>query len=198
MNEFVRFQESNDHEGETWNFWLQVDGNEAELDKLAAALKAWEEWADSGCEYQLFLEEPVTESEVDILIKHSRSGYMRFENKVTGTLKVPEDLPDEDQFDGLYKGGITGLFTTVDRGTDPEPLAQRVSRLGSSGYVKVRDVCVAATGPADDPQSMADARQTPPSPDLVFTPLERISPAPPVPDRTGKLLGVEDLDAGHV
>jgi hypothetical protein len=123
MTEFVRFEESNDHEGETWNFWLQVDGNEAELDKLAAALEAWEERTDSDCEYRLFREEPVPESEVDILIKHSRSGYMRFENKVTGTMKVPEDLldlPDEDQFDGLYKGGIRALFTAGDPSLEVE------------------------------------------------------------------------------
>ena len=63
---------------------------------------------------------PVDESEVDILVKHSRQGYMNYENKVTGTLKLPEiDLDrvatDDDAGyewldDNFYKGDIARWF----------------------------------------------------------------------------------------
>ena len=38
MKTFVRLYETNDHEGESWNWWLQLDGNEDELRKLDAFL----------------------------------------------------------------------------------------------------------------------------------------------------------------
>lgn len=113
---FVKFTEHNDHEGEDWNFWLQLDGNEADLETLSEFLEQF----DPDCEsYELDLT-PVPEEEVDILVKHSNQGYMNYENKVSGTMTLPEiDLDrvatDDDAGyewlqDNFYKGDIARSF----------------------------------------------------------------------------------------
>lgn len=102
MTDFVKFTENNDHEGETWNFWLQVDGNEDAIAELRALI------ADQEDEYEL-AEETTPESEVDVLVKHTGMGYMRYENKVVGVLT----LPDTDALDDLYKGGIKDFYKAV-------------------------------------------------------------------------------------
>lgn len=109
---FVKFTEHNDNEGEDWNFWLQLDGNEADLETLKEFVEQFDENYES---YELDLT-PVPESEVDILVKHSGSGYMNYENKVTGVLNLPDiDLDavaiDDDKGyewlqDNFYKGDI--------------------------------------------------------------------------------------------
>lgn len=104
---FVKFTEYNDHEGETWNFWLQLDGNEVELSKLQSCLI-------SSDNYQLSAV-PVDESEVDILVKHTDSGYMYYDNKVTGQFTCPEpnldELVDYEWLDNhFYKGHIMEYF----------------------------------------------------------------------------------------
>lgn len=113
---FVKFTEHNDNEGEYWNFWLQLDGNEADLETLAEFLDQFDENAES---YELDMT-PVPESEVDILVKHTGQGYMDYENKVTGTMTLPEiDLDavavDDDEGyewlnDNFYKGDIARCF----------------------------------------------------------------------------------------
>lgn len=118
---FVKLTETNDNEGESWNFWLQLDGNEDQIDHLARII----ELANSaGFDEEYTLDEtPVPEEEVDILVKHTGQGYMDYENKVTGKLALPafddklfdyEDEIDDGVFewqnDHLYKGGIERLF----------------------------------------------------------------------------------------
>ena len=49
---FMKFQEDNQWEGEIWYSWLQVDGNEDELDNLEYLLRQLEE-TDEDVEYQL-------------------------------------------------------------------------------------------------------------------------------------------------
>lgn len=102
---FVKFTEYNDWEGETWHFWLQLDGNVAELQKLSHHLEGNED-------FRLSLS-GTPESEVDILVKHDDlAGYMGLHNKVTGKFTCPE--PDDDSEDWLkdvfYKGGIKEYF----------------------------------------------------------------------------------------
>ena len=113
---FVKFTEHNENEGEDWNFWLQLDGNEADLETLKEFLNQFDE---NGDYYELDMT-PVPESEVDILVKHSDQGYMNYENKVTGVLILPEiDLDkvavDDDAgyewlSDNFYKGSIARSF----------------------------------------------------------------------------------------
>jgi hypothetical protein len=93
---FVRFQEENDWEGETWNFWLPLDGNEDELLKLAALIAGREE-------YRLG-EQGEPEAIVDKLIQYGESGYFAQHNKSTGRLTCPTDI------EKLYKGGVRDCF----------------------------------------------------------------------------------------
>lgn len=107
---FIKFKESNGHEGEDWYFFLQFDGNEEELKKLEQKLDELdllESWGDTSFRFNM---NQIPESEVDILIKHSPEGYMSIFNKVTGKLSVPEWNDEEDALEALYKGGIERLF----------------------------------------------------------------------------------------
>lgn len=114
---FVRFNETNEHEGETWTFWLQVNGNEGQLDKLWNLLIDANKNPDDDDEpYEEFAydlsdraEETLSEYDVDILVKHAAgNGYMPAHNKVTGKLTCPDSLGDGA--DDLYKGKIRKLF----------------------------------------------------------------------------------------
>lgn len=113
---YVKFSEINDWEGETWHFWIPAEGNEEALKALQSALGESEE-------YELDLT-PVPESEVDVLVKHTDSGYMAYHNKLSGALTLTaEDLAkiesgdvgsDDDGGEGplFYKGKIRGYLQT--------------------------------------------------------------------------------------
>lgn len=113
---FVKFTEHNDHEGESWNFWLQLDGNEAQLKELQAWLGTFD---NDGEQYEIDMT-PVDEFEVDVLVKYSEEGYMDEQNKVVGTFKCPEvkykdqepDLVEGWDWlnDNFYKGDIARHF----------------------------------------------------------------------------------------
>ncbi len=109
---FVRFNETNDHEGETWTFWLQVNGNEDQLDKLWNLLDEANVDGDEDFDFELFnhAEQTVPEEHVDALVEHgNRDGYMAEHHKVTGKLVCPDSIGEYG--DVLYKGDITKLFT---------------------------------------------------------------------------------------
>lgn len=110
---FVRFTENNEWEGETWVFWLQLDGNENELIKLRNLLAELELEADEDAEdppYELasFKENTLPEEHVDVLVKHGGSGYMAAHTKVLGKFTCPDELGDGGR--ALYKGDITKHF----------------------------------------------------------------------------------------
>lgn len=98
---FVRLVETNDWEGETWSWWLQVDGNEEALEALSVLLDD-EEWE----EYLYLSGIVVPEADVDILIRHGGRGYYPDHIKVVGVLTLPVDF----EVSGLYKGGIRDYF----------------------------------------------------------------------------------------
>ncbi|MCI2423081.1 hypothetical protein MOQ72_37255 [Saccharopolyspora sp. K220] len=106
--QFVTFTEDNGWEGEIWRFHLQVDGNEAELEKLRTVLAAEEAASPHELGYHLATE-TIPESEVDVLVKHSGSGYLPYENKVVGRFVFPE-YERGDELEALYKGGIKDCF----------------------------------------------------------------------------------------
>lgn len=113
---FVRFDETSEHEGETWTFWLQVNGNEDQLDKLQGIL-ASEADEDEDFAYDLssHSEETLPEEHVDVLVKHAAGdGYRDAHTKVVGRLVCPDSLGDGA--DDLCKGKITKLFTVEVRG----------------------------------------------------------------------------------
>lgn len=104
MTAYAKFTENNDHEGETWRFWIPISGNRAALEHLDSAI-------GGSDEYGLDLA-PVPEAEVDALVKHTGDGYMAYDNKLAGVLTLTaetiariEDADDEGN-DPLYKGGI--------------------------------------------------------------------------------------------
>lgn len=111
---FVKFTEHNDWEGETWHWFLPLDGNEGRLEKLYNLIIDIDPDGDG---YELDLEGPLTESEVDILVKHSDRGYCHTYNKVEGVMldfshsEVTYTAWDSDQPEiDLGKGSIENLF----------------------------------------------------------------------------------------
>lgn len=114
MTTYRRFIETNDNEGETWNFWLQVDGNITALailgDHLDMLYEDFEEWDE--CPFVLE-DDQLEGHEVDLLIRFGDSGYMDQHNKVEGSLMLPKDFGFAD-FEAvtkyLYKGGIRNFL----------------------------------------------------------------------------------------
>jgi len=104
---FARLREDNEHEGEVYHYWLQVDGNEEALKELAEALSD-EFFQDS---FTLRMEPLLTEEQVDTLVDESESGYMDFEQKFTGRIEWPSDqMSQDDWMDAIYKGSIKECF----------------------------------------------------------------------------------------
>jgi hypothetical protein len=113
---YVTLVEHNEHEGETWRYYMPVTGNADALNDLDDALRQRD---DYGCEheakYVLHLNFSVPESTVDILVEHSDSGYMAYHNKLDGYLvltpEVLHQIADEEcDEDPLYKGRIRDLM----------------------------------------------------------------------------------------
>jgi hypothetical protein len=106
---FLKFQEVNEWEGETWNFWLLVDGNEDEVEKLRRLLDTASEAAEEddvdGLPFELGTA-LTPEWEVDVLVKHAEGDYMPDHTKVTGTFTCP----DSYHMEKFYKGGVVALF----------------------------------------------------------------------------------------
>lgn len=85
------FTEYNEHEGETWTFYIPVENNEIEIEELQNLCENDRRY-EVGDEY--------TENEVDILVRHARGDYMSDRQKLKGRLTAPKNI------DHLYKGGI--------------------------------------------------------------------------------------------
>lgn len=103
----VCFSEHNEHEAETWNFYIDKEGNEEAIKRMQAKL-AKHKLLDR---YEFGDDIPLRE--VKILVKHSRSGYTRFERHLPGRLNLGDDFDewDEEQLDDcLYKCGIEGFI----------------------------------------------------------------------------------------
>lgn len=94
---FVRFTEHNDWEGETWNFYIPLEGNKEALHELYDLVKNVDD-------YELDMKNIITNEQVNALINHGNhdSGYMDTHNKLSGVLDM--NLVTAD---GLYKGGIS-------------------------------------------------------------------------------------------
>lgn len=103
---FVRFHEYNDNEGESWNWWLQLDGNELELEKLERLVIAATDENDPW--HVLHMDDQEPESVVDKLVQYAESGYFAAHTKVTGKFTCPDDLGEDAE--SLYKGRIRDFF----------------------------------------------------------------------------------------
>lgn len=120
---YIKLTERNEHEGETWRFYIPIMYNE----KAIFLLKGFIDSTDEEEWYELD-ETPIPEAEVDILVKHSGGDYMKDQNKLEGVLKLPEfiekmDLTrtwgygeleelvgDDGDQNFLYKGGLRGCM----------------------------------------------------------------------------------------
>lgn len=98
------FRETNEHEGESWTFWLERDGNEEAL--LALQTVVEDARMPYDYPYELNLSESLEEDQVNVLCSYSEAGYFYGHNKVVGTLVIPEGFAVDD----LYKGGVQDLF----------------------------------------------------------------------------------------
>lgn len=111
--QFVKFTEHNENEGESWLFWLQLDGNEEQLRQLQSWIGTFD---DDGEFYELDMT-PVEEAMVDFAVRHiNNTTYINENNKVTGYFICPEVTPS-DEGDGIewlidhfYKGNIERNF----------------------------------------------------------------------------------------
>lgn len=104
---YTKFSEHNDHECETWNFYIQDEGNEEFIKFLQEQLYTIDDDWTRNC-YSLY-GDSLTEEEVDCLVKHGNFGnlYMQPHQKLKGKFIIPEDPEDKEHFiEYLYKGGI--------------------------------------------------------------------------------------------
>jgi hypothetical protein len=110
---FTPLIETNDHEGETWTWWIQIDGNQDVLDAIQEVIREalgeseyFEEFSLPEWPYG----EKLGEDQVNLLERWSDEGYHRSHNKVSGHLVVPdwwfETISAFDRLEALYKGGI--------------------------------------------------------------------------------------------
>jgi hypothetical protein len=100
---FYTFSENNDHEGETWNFYISL------TDEEAIHFSTVMEQASVEAEefpYEFDAKDTLTEKEVDFLVKRSRGGYMSEHNKVKSLKKPILELTTDDflENDIFYKG----------------------------------------------------------------------------------------------
>ena len=112
---YVMFTENNDWEGESWDFFIQYDGNEEELKALYDNIHLH----DLSETYELNLSKIIPEYEVDFVLKYAKDGYMMSHNKISGKLKFSErvmtsykdyDSPKECTDSLLNKGGIEDMY----------------------------------------------------------------------------------------
>lgn len=117
MTNFIKLVEDNDHEDETWTFWLQYDGNEEQLQRLADLITEASDAVPYDFPYELGVDEDgdlitVSEEGVDLLVEHcANRGYMAEHQKITGKFTCPATL-DTDGIT-LYKGRVRDYFKTT-------------------------------------------------------------------------------------
>lgn len=100
---FTQLIETNEHEGESWSFWLQLDGNENAIDELIALIEQEdleEEYSFTGVTADLW--------EVYVLEDKGNFGYgyMSQHHKIEGKLNLPNGF----QVNDIYKGQIEKFF----------------------------------------------------------------------------------------
>ena len=99
--QFVRFRENNDWKGETWDFYIPIEGNEEAIEELVELIEKYPN-------YTLY-PVPFSENEVDILVKNENElSYMPRHNKLSGKLDFFDysDKSLSKEEDPFYKGGI--------------------------------------------------------------------------------------------
>lgn len=109
MINYTEFRETNEWEGERWSFWLRVEGNETELEKLRSLLSQQD--TDTQAQYRFTghrLEEYTLDQLLVVYSEDGEMGYLPRHQKVDGTFTCPPDLGEYGN--ALYKGSITKFF----------------------------------------------------------------------------------------
>jgi hypothetical protein len=104
--QYLKLTENNEWEGETWHFFVPVQGNEEATKLLKQLVMSY-----GGEEFELD-DKLYSESEVDTLVRNTDSGYMDHYNKLSGTIKLGAlrgIKADEDFTEKFYKGGIRDI-----------------------------------------------------------------------------------------
>jgi hypothetical protein len=101
-------------EGETWRFYIPLAGNEDALKALVEAVVSLNSRFPSVDEpFELDLT-PISEGEVDTLVKHGgETDYMAAHNKLESRLVIPPPALTGlagGSIDPLYKGRITDMM----------------------------------------------------------------------------------------
>lgn len=110
---YVPFKENNEWEGETWTFWLQVNGNEHALALFAwAIMTAQEERSRLVDPYTISLKQVEKEKVVVKLCDYADSGYMSAHQLCRGKFTAPDVLPDPTT--GYLPEKIQQLFVDDD------------------------------------------------------------------------------------
>lgn len=111
---YLRFTEINEHEGETWRFYIPVEGNQDAIDRLSRVLEAHD-----LTETFKFNATPAPESVVDTIVAEAledyeeNGGYRPARVELEGRLVLPDQLEEAEYIDVvnlLYKGGIEDLM----------------------------------------------------------------------------------------
>lgn len=111
MSDYVRLTEHNEWEGETWHFYVPVEGNEAALQAMHNVIRDLSNQAPDEHPYVLRLDETFTAEQVETLVTtpSSAASYLAEHNRMAGVLTLPDDLMAEFAtagMDKLYKGGL--------------------------------------------------------------------------------------------
>jgi hypothetical protein len=115
--QFTPLIEINDHEGEIWTWWVQIDGNVEILHEIAERIKAARQDSDYYEEYSLPewpYGERLGQDQVTLLERWSDGGgYYPAHNVVAGVLvrsdrwiETADSESVYERLDALYKGGI--------------------------------------------------------------------------------------------
>lgn len=117
---YVRFTEANEWEGETWHFFIPLEGNEKVLDRLRNLVEGLN--AEEGDAQFTVASDTLSDGEVEVLSRSNEwveSGYMPTFNKLSGTLTLPirisnqdEDVDWNEMLDAFYKGGIRKMMSS--------------------------------------------------------------------------------------
>lgn len=105
--QYITFRESNQWEGESWNFYIPVEGNKEAIEELQKISNGKVDAPTAYVVKELLL----TENDVNGKVKDCDSGYLNYHNKLEGRLDLKrlKNYKKEAKKIGqcpLYKGGI--------------------------------------------------------------------------------------------
>lgn len=104
MKKYIQIEEYCGHEGESWSTFLVKEGNEKAIQKLKEAIDKYDYLQDND-NFLTIKNDDIEESEVDIVVKYSTSGYYDTFTKCDKILNVDniKTETDEEFVDSFYK-----------------------------------------------------------------------------------------------